>query len=188
MTKPLSVFASSCSRTPFFRFPNFDGCNGIDIETVDVTNPVVLLSVLPLFFVIFFFRFFSSSKPPPDILTLFISLSGEMCALPPPKEEEKKSCVEQKSQVQKKIRKTTEARKIAKLLYQKCVCVAHGKCLSFSFSFSFSLSLTLLIFSAPPRHTKRITRLLVLDTLFRASSFRSPGARSNERSRRVASR
>jgi len=48
-----------------------------------------------------------------------------MCALPPPKEEEKKfSCVEQKSQVKKKIRKTTEARKIAKLLYQKCVCSA----------------------------------------------------------------
>jgi hypothetical protein len=47
-----------------------------------------------------------------------------MCALPPPKERRRKSfsCVEQKSQVQKKIRKTTEARKIAKLLfYQKCV-------------------------------------------------------------------
>ena len=94
-----------------------------------------------------------------------------MCALPPPKEEEKKfSCVEQKSQVKKKIRKTTEARKIAKLLYQKCVCVAHGKCLSFSFSFSFSLSLTLLIFSAPPRQIQRIVRPLVLGTLFRASS------------------
>jgi hypothetical protein len=39
-----------------------------------------------------------------------------MCALPPPKRGGEK-----KSQVKKKIRKTTEARKIAKLLYQKCV-------------------------------------------------------------------
>jgi hypothetical protein len=113
-----------------------------------------------------------------------------MCALPPPKERRRKSfsCVEQKSQAQKKIRKTTEARKIAKLLYQKCVCVAHGKCLSFSFSFSFSLSLTLLIFSAPPRETKRIVRPLVLGTFFRASSLRSRVVRGNERKRCLASR
>ena len=41
---------------------------------------------------------------------------------------------------------------------------------------------------ARSRQKQRILRPLVLGTLFRASSLGSPGARSNERSRRVASR
>ena len=48
------------------------------------------------------------------------------------------------------------------------------------------LALVLLLFLLP-RQTKRILRPLVLGTLFRASSFRSRGARSNELPRRVAS-
>ena len=46
--------------------------------------------------------------------------------------------------------------------------------------------LALLLFLLP-RQIERILRPLVLGTLFRASSFRSPGARSNELPRRVAS-
>jgi len=109
-----------------------------------------------------------------------------MCALPPPKRGGEK-----KSQVKKKNQKNNGSTKNCKIALPKvCACVAHGKCLSFSFSFSFSfsLSLTLLIFSAPPRQTKRIVRPLVLGTLFRASSFRARYARSNERKRCVASR
>ena len=48
------------------------------------------------------------------------------------------------------------------------------------------LALVLLLFLLP-RQIERILRPLVLGTLFRASSFRSPGARSNELPRRVAS-
>ena len=48
------------------------------------------------------------------------------------------------------------------------------------------LFLALVLFLLP-RQIERILRPLVLGTLFRASSFRSPGARSNELPRRVAS-
>ena len=39
----LSVFASNCSRTPFFLLANFDGCTGTDTRTTEVTHPVVFL-------------------------------------------------------------------------------------------------------------------------------------------------
>ena len=95
------------------------------------------------FFFFLFFRFFSSSKPPPDILTLFISLSGEIYRRQ--KRRKNFSCrlfcgTNKKVKRKKKIRKTTEklAQKIAKLLlygYQSvCFCVRSTWKMSLSLS------------------------------------------------------
>ena len=92
----------------------------------------------------------------------------------------RKSLCGTKKSSEKKNQKNNGSTKNCKIALPKvCACVAHGKCLSFSFSFSFSfsLSLTLLIFSAPPRQTKRCASLscyLFVSCLFSVVSRCTP--------------
>ena len=105
-----------------------------------------------------------------------------MCFAAAKRAEEKKFflCGTKKSSA-KKNQKNNGSTKNCKIAFlpKVCACVAHGKCLSFSFSFSFSfsLSLTLLIFSAPPRQTKRCASLscyLFVSCLFSVVSRCTP--------------
>ena len=97
---------------------------------------------------------------------------------------EKVLCGKQKKSSEKK--KSEKQRKHKKLLYVQSVCFCVRVCSTWKMSLSLARALTLLSFLLP-RQTKRIVRPLVLGTLFRASSFRTRGARSNERKRCIAS-